>query len=104
MDVYIRDAVTGLALVVGFVVAVGASSLLPSGLQVLWLVAVALVLAFAKEPLSRGVERRLLGYQETIEQQEERLGNALRGLTELESFSAEAEHPGARDGSRVGGN
>ena len=91
MDVYIREAVTGLTLVVGFVVAVGASSVLSSGLQVLWLVAVALALAFAKEPLSRGVERRLLGYQETIEQQEERLGNALRGLTELDSFSAKAE-------------
>jgi signal transduction histidine kinase len=91
MDVYIREAVTGLAVVMGFVAAVSASSLLPSELQVLWLVAVAFALAFAKEPLSREVERRLLGYQETIEQQEERLGNALRALTELDSFTSQAE-------------
>ena len=97
MDVYIREAVTGLAVVMGFVAAVSASSLLPSELQVLWLVAVALALAFAKEPLSREVERRLLGYQETIEQQEERLGNALRALTELDSFTSQAESILERD-------
>ena len=92
-----QPAVTGLALVMGFVAAVSASSLLPSELQVLWLVAVAFALAFAKEPLSREVERRLLGYQETIEQQEERLGNALRALTELDSFTSDAESILERD-------
>jgi signal transduction histidine kinase len=91
MDVYIREAVTGLVLVLAFVVSLAVSSLLPSGLQVLWFIAVALALAFAKTPLSHEVEQRLLGYEETIEQQEEHLGSSLRELTELDSFRAKAE-------------
>lgn len=97
MDVYIREAVTGLVLVLAFVVSLAVSPLLPSGLQVLWLIALALALAFAKKPLSHQVEQRLLGYQETIEQQEERLGGGLRALTELDSFRAQAESILARE-------
>ena len=50
MDVYIREAVTGLVLVMGIAVTLAVSSLLPSGLQVLWLMAAALALAFGKNP------------------------------------------------------
>src|SRR5262245_44486995 len=41
MDVYIRETVTGILLVVGYVASVVISSPLPSGLRALWLVAVA---------------------------------------------------------------
>jgi signal transduction histidine kinase len=91
MDAYIREAVTGILMLTGFIVSFALSSALPSGLQVLWLVAVALALAFVKDPLSHEVEQRLLGYPESIEQQEERLGRALRDLTELKSFRTQAE-------------
>jgi signal transduction histidine kinase len=91
MDVYIREAVTGLILVMGLAFFLATSLLLPVGLQSLWFAAGAVCLAFAKEPLSREVERQLLGYRETLERQEERLGIALRGLTELDSFKAQAE-------------
>jgi signal transduction histidine kinase len=91
MDVYIREAVTGLTLVAAFVPYATASSLLPPGLQILWFVVGALTLAFGKEPLARQLERWLLGYQETLEEQEERLGNALCGLTELDSFATRSE-------------
>jgi hypothetical protein len=91
MDVYIREAVTGLVLAMGIAVTLATSSLLPSEPRALWFMAAALALAFGKEPLARQMERWLLGYQETLEEQEERLGSALRGLTELDSFNAHAE-------------
>jgi Histidine kinase/Histidine kinase-, DNA gyrase B-, and HSP90-like ATPase len=91
MDVYIREAVSGLVLVLGFVVSMAISPQLPAGMRMLWLVAVALSLAFAKEPLAREAERRLLGYQEVVEEQEERVGRALRGLTHSDNFASQAE-------------
>jgi hypothetical protein len=90
MDVYIREAVTGLVLVLGFIAFVAVSPLLPPGLQVPWLVVAALSLAFAKSPLAREAERQLLGYREAVEEQEERVGNSLRSLTNLESFAGQA--------------
>ena len=91
MDVYIRETVSGLVLVFWFVVSVAISPQLPAGLRLLWLFATALSLAFAKGPLARATERRLLGYQETAEEQEERVGSALRSVTNAESFASRAE-------------
>jgi signal transduction histidine kinase len=90
MDVYTREAVTGLVLAFGFTAFVAVSPLLPLGLQVPWLVAAALSLAFVKAPVAREAERRLLGYREAVEEQEERIGNNLRSLTNSESFAEQA--------------
>ncbi len=87
MDAFLRDVLTGAALLAGFCVAlsIGPAStvMLP-----LWMATVAVGLAFAKAPLSRWVDRALLGYSEAIEDQEERVAGAIRGLTQLPEFIA----------------
>jgi signal transduction histidine kinase len=52
----------------------------------LWVSACAIGLAYAKGPLTRWVERTLMGHHESAEQQEERIGNAIRALTRLNEF------------------
>jgi hypothetical protein len=42
---------------------------------------------FLKAPVTRWVERKFLGYEESAEQQEERVGVAIRDLTRLDEFS-----------------
>lgn len=89
MDAFLRETLSGVVLLAWFVTAYAAgSALLQPDLLVLWLVAVAVLLAYAKEPVARWVERTLMGYKESIEEQEERLGNAIRALTRLDEFGA----------------
>jgi hypothetical protein len=82
MDAFIREVISGLMILAAFVAA------LTVGRSVIWLASSAMLLAFSKAPLTRWVERRFLGYQESAEQQEERMGNAIRGLTKLDEFGA----------------
>jgi signal transduction histidine kinase len=81
MDVFIPHATTGvllLCLLIGGVAA-GEAWIQPS-LMPLWLVALAMALMYVKEPLVRWVERVVMGFDESIESQENRLGSAIRGL------------------------
>jgi signal transduction histidine kinase len=82
MDVFIREAISGVMMLAVFV------ATLSAGHSVLWLAASAMLLVFLKAPLTRWIERAFLGYAESIEDQEERIGIAIRGLTALDEFSA----------------
>jgi sensor histidine kinase YesM len=44
--------------------------------------------AYCKSPLTRWVERTFIGYAEPVEQQEERIGTAIRALASLDEFRA----------------
>ena len=85
MDGFLRAVMTDIIMLVifciGFSFGFRSSDMLP-----LWTAALALTLAFAKEPISRWVDRHLLGYNESVEQQEERIGNAIRALSRLSEF------------------
>jgi signal transduction histidine kinase len=91
MDVFIREVISGLMILAVFVTA------LTAGNSVLWLAASAMVLVFAKAPLTRWVERAFLGYVESIEDQEERIGTAIRGLTALDEFGPRVSEILARE-------
>jgi signal transduction histidine kinase len=80
MDVFIREVISGSMILAVFV------ATLTVGNSVLWLAASAMVLVFAKAPLTRWVERAFLGYAESVEDQEERIGAAIRGLAALDEF------------------
>jgi hypothetical protein len=85
MDAFLREAITGIVLLIAFCtgLSVGfrSSEMLP-----LWTAALALGLAFAKAPISRWVDRHFLGYSESAEEQEERMAQAIRGLSQLSDF------------------
>ena len=87
MDSFLRDVLTGTTLLVGFCVAytIGFSS---PDMQALWMVIVGLGLAFMKAPVSRWVDKTFLGYTESVEEQEERIGNLVRQLSGLDEFEA----------------
>lgn len=80
MDVFVREVLSGLILLGAFIVA------LALGTSPFWLVSCAIGLAYLKAPLTRWVERTFMGFDESVEAQEERIGNAIRGLTQLDEF------------------
>lgn len=88
MDTFIRHATPGVLLLAISVGAVAAgmtwwhSTVLP-----LWLVFVSISLMYLKDPFSRWVERSLMGFDESVESQENRIGTAIRGLVRPEQFS-----------------
>jgi signal transduction histidine kinase len=88
MDTFVRESLSGVAVLAGFVTAVSVGSRwLSEDLAIFWLVLAAACLAFAKEPISRWVEKRLMGYAESIDEQEERVSTAIRALTRLDQFT-----------------
>jgi len=80
MDVFIREVLAGIALLTGLTAA------FMLGTSVTWISFCAIVLAFLKPPVTRWVERKFLGYEESAEQQEERIGAAIRGFARLDEF------------------
>jgi Histidine kinase/Histidine kinase-, DNA gyrase B-, and HSP90-like ATPase len=88
MDTFLRHATPGvllLAVLVGGVAAGlkwGHPNVLP-----LWFVALSISLMYIKEPFARWVERAVMGFDESIESQEDRIGMAVRGLIHREQFS-----------------
>ncbi len=82
MDVFIREVLSGVILLAIFAAALSANS------SVLWITFCAVVLVYSKAPLTRWVERTFLGYGESVEEQEERIGTAIRALTQLDEFAA----------------
>jgi signal transduction histidine kinase len=82
MDTFIREVISGVILLVAFVAAASVSKF------VLWLTGCGLILVYCKAPLTRWVERRFIGYEESVEEQEERIGMAIRALTRLDEFGA----------------
>jgi len=89
MDAFLREVLSGVILLggvcIGFAAGPQSDDLLPVRVA-----AVTLLLAFAKDPVSRWVDRTFLGYAESVEEEEERIGNALRGLTRFSDFSSRA--------------
>jgi len=82
MDAFIREVLAGIVLLAGAAVALSVAH------SILWIVTLAVLLAYVKAPLTRWVERTFLGYEETAEQQEERIGTAIREFTKLDEFAA----------------
>jgi signal transduction histidine kinase len=84
MDAFIRETLTGIMLLVTFCIGM---SIGPQGAWwPLWISTVAMGIALARAPLSRWVDRTCLGYGESAEQQEERVGDSIRKVTVLETF------------------
>jgi hypothetical protein len=89
MDAFVREVLSGLILLAAFVTALTIeTALLPRDLLTLWIAVSAILLAYAKEPVTRWVERTFMGYDESVEEQEERIGIAIRALTRLDEFGA----------------
>ena len=91
MDVYIREVVSGLLLVSGLTFLLMVTPHVPATFRVLLILSGSMALIYSRGPLARQVERRLLGYPELLEDQEERLGAALLELTDLEKLNSGAE-------------
>jgi signal transduction histidine kinase len=87
MDVFVREVISGTILLAAFATGFGIATRLPAGLMGLCVAVWAMVAVYAKEPLSRWVERTFMGHQESVEQQEERVGNDIRALTRLDDFA-----------------
>jgi histidine kinase/histidine kinase/DNA gyrase B/HSP90-like ATPase len=87
MDTFIRYATPGVLLLMVLVsgIAAGLKWFHPNVLP-LWLVILSISLMYAKEPFARWVERTLMGFDESIEGQENRLGTAIRSLFRREQF------------------
>jgi hypothetical protein len=87
MDTFILHATSGVLMLSFLVtgVAVGTMGINP-GLQPLSFVAFAVLLIYTKEPLTRWVERVLMGFDESVEAQENRIGSAIRALMRDEEF------------------
>jgi len=88
MDIFVRETLTGIALLTMF--CIGLSTGPQDDWRPLWIASLAMGIAVARAPLSRGVERTFLGYDESAEQQEERVGAAIREVGELTSFDERA--------------
>ena len=88
MDTFIRQATPGILLLSVSVggVAVGLKWRHPDVFP-LWLVILSMSLMYIKEPFARWVERTVMGFDESIESQENRVGMAIRGLSRREQFS-----------------
>jgi signal transduction histidine kinase len=87
MDTFIRYATPGVLLLTVLVggVAAGLQWGSPNVLP-LWLVVLSISLMYIKEPFARWVERILMGFDESIESQENRIGLAIRSLIRREQF------------------
>ena len=84
MDIFLRETLTGIALLTAF--CVGLSTGPRNDWWALWLAGLAMGIAVARAPVARWVERTFLGYDESAEGQEERVGAAIRNVGELGSF------------------
>jgi hypothetical protein len=88
MDTFIRHATPGVLLLTVLIVGLAAglqwrhSNVLP-----LWLVVLSISLMYVKDPFARWVERTLMGFDESVESQENRIGIAIRSLIRREQFS-----------------
>jgi signal transduction histidine kinase len=88
MDIFVRETLTGIVLLTSFCIGLSAG---PQGdWWPLWIASLAMGIAVARAPLSRWIERTFLGYNESAEQQEERVGAAIRNLGELDGFDERA--------------
>ena len=87
MDSFIRHATPGVLLLMASVagVAAGLWWFDPNSLPV-WLVILSATLMYARQPLTRWVERTLMGFEESVESQENRMGLEIRSLTRREEF------------------
>jgi hypothetical protein len=85
MDVFVRETLTGIVLLVTF--CMGLSSGPRNEWWPLWIAGLAMGIAAARAPLSRWIERKFLGYDESAEEQEERVGTAIRNLRQLPEFN-----------------
>jgi hypothetical protein len=88
MDTFIRYATPGVLLLTALVggVTAGLKWLHPNVLP-LWLVMLSISLMYVKEPFARWVERALMGFDESIESQENRIGLEIRSLIRREQFN-----------------
>jgi len=88
MDTFIRHATPGIFLLAVMIagVSVGLKWGHPNVLP-LWLVTLSISLMYVKEPFARWVERTLMGFDESIESQENRIGMAIKSLTRREQFA-----------------
>jgi hypothetical protein len=82
MDAFIREVLAGVILLAGVVITLSIAH--PPA----WIAVIAVLAAYTKPPLTRWIERTFLGYTESAEEQEERIGSAIRGLTALNEFGA----------------
>ncbi len=89
MDAFVREVLSGLILLSAVVIVLAAAAplLLPDLLVLLTMVC-AVALAYAREPVTRWVEHRFMGYQGSIEEQEERVGMAIRGFTRTDGLAS----------------
>ena len=91
MDVYLREVLTVSVLLTGFLMWMGLFlPVLPPGARSLGIVLGAIVCAYLHRPLGSWVDRKMIGYVETLDEQEGRVGSALRALARLDDFSARA--------------
>ncbi len=98
MDAFLREVISGALLLMVFVATIALGGfVLPAGLAASWMVACAVILVYSKGPVTRWVERVLLGYDESAEEQEERVGNAIQALTQLDEFNARVSEILARE-------
>jgi len=87
MDTFIRHATPGVLLVTVLVAGVAAGlkwghpNMLP-----LWFVILSISLMYIKEPFARWIERTVMGFDESIESQENRIGLEIRSLIRREQF------------------
>jgi signal transduction histidine kinase len=88
MDVFLRETLTGITLLTVFCIGLSVG---PRGdWWPLWIASLAMGIAVARAPLSRWVERRFLGYEGSAEEQEERVGAAIRNISQLADFEQRA--------------
>jgi len=88
MDTFIRHATPGVLLLSALVggVAAGLKWFHPDTLP-LWFVILSISLLYLKGPFERWVERTLMGFDESVESQENRIGTSIRSLVRREQFS-----------------
>ena len=96
MDAFLREVLTSVALLAVFCFGFSVGFQSPD-MRPLWMGAVAIGLTFCRQPVSRWVDKTLLGYSESVEEQEERIAGAIRGLTLLPEFRARVSEILARE-------
>ena len=88
MDIFVRETLAGIVLLTTFCIGLSAGP--RNDWRPLWVASLAMGIAVARAPLSRWIERKFLGYDESAEDQEERVGAAIRHATQLEEFNETA--------------
>jgi hypothetical protein len=88
MDTFIRHATPGVFLLTVLVggMAAGLMWVHPNALPA-WFVILSISLMYLKAPFERWVERTLMGFDESVENQENRIGTTIRSLVRREQFS-----------------